>query len=161
MIVVLFIFIIIALIFVLLFNASLKARFIFDTEESDMHLTLLWLPPLFKAIVEMVNARPVFTIIVLNKKVYTKVLKGKKQTFNKRQLLDKVNPEDFIVNAYYGFSDPFTTGIATGVMSMLSGFADIASINHCPDFTSSKDYIYVDATAKINLGSALLNLLRP
>lgn len=150
---------ILALFIFMIFTISLRARFIFDTEDSNMYMTLFWLPPLFKAVVEVTDTKPVLTIIVLNKRLLSKTLKNKKQHLD-TQIIKKVSPQEFVINAYYGFKDPFSTGIATGMFSAISSLVDIASVRHCPDFTASKDYIYVDASAKINLGTALLKLLR-
>jgi hypothetical protein len=150
---------ILALFIILMFTISLRARFIFDTEEPNMYMTLFWLPPLFKAVIEITNTKPVLTLVILKKRLLSKTLRSKKQHLN-TQLIKKVAPKEFVINAYYGFRDPFSTGIATGFLSAISSLADMAAVKHCPDFTASRDYIYVDASAKINIGTALLNLLR-
>ncbi|HEY9063306.1 MAG TPA: hypothetical protein VIO64_22835 [Pseudobacteroides sp.] len=150
---------ILALFIFMIFTISLRARFIFDTEKSNMYMTLFWLPPLFKAVMEIIDTKPVLTVTVLNKRLLSKTLKSKKQHFD-TQIINKVNPQEFVINAYYGFRDPFSTGITTGLLGAISSLVDIATVRHCPDFTASKDYIYVDASAKINLGNALIKLLR-
>ncbi|KNY27531.1 hypothetical protein [Pseudobacteroides cellulosolvens] len=150
---------IIALFIIMLFTISLKARFIFDTEESNMYMTLFWLPPLFKAVLEIVNTAPVLTIIILNKELLSKTLRSKKKSLN-TQLIKQVNPQELVINAYYGFRDPFSTGVATGFLGAISNLTDIASVRHWPDFTAIRDYIYVDASARINVGTALLSYLR-
>lgn len=150
---------ILVLLLILLFTISLRARFIFDTDKSNMYMTLFWLPPLFKAVLEIVNTRLVLTIIVLNKQLISKTLKNKKESLN-TQLIKQISPKEFVINAYYGFSNPFSTGIATGLVGAISSLTDIAVVRHCPDFTAFRDYIYVDASARINVGTALLNFLR-
>ncbi len=159
MIVTVIILVILALFIILLFTISMRARFIFDTEQSNMYMTLFWLPPLFKATLEIIDTAPVLTIIVINKRLTSKTLKSKKKSLN-TQLIRQVNPQEFVINAYYGFRDPFSTGVATGFFGAISSLTDIASVRHWPDFTAFKDYIYVDASARINVGSALLNYLR-
>jgi exo-beta-1,3-glucanase (GH17 family) len=76
------------------------------------------------------------------------------------ELLRLSNPKDINVNVKYGFADPFATGIACGAISMASQFINADSIIQTPDFLSMNDYIYLDATAKVNLGSMLIKYLK-
>ena len=145
---------------ILLFTVSLSVKVVFDTCKTSLCMTLLWLHSAFKALVTIENTKPMVTIYLLNKKIFTKKFKTGKGNFSGLEFLRLVDSRDIHVNAYYGFRDPFTTGITCGAINAASQFINIDSINQVPDFTAGNDYIYLDATAKVNIGSTLLKLSR-
>lgn len=159
---------VILLLIILLFTAALRILFIFDTENANTNVTLLWLPPLLKVILTLENAKPVLTVYIFNKRVYRNTLKSRERSAAKdekyrpgiMELIKITKPNDIHVNAFYGFQDPFATGIACGALNIASQFINIDSIQHAPDFMVENDYIYLDAAAKVNIGSTLVNLYR-
>jgi hypothetical protein len=97
---------------------------------------------------------------LLNRRLFKRRLKSGKSKLNKTEFIKLIDSSGVHVNAYYGFRDPFTTGITCGAFNAALQFINIDSINQMPDFTTVNDYIYIDASAKVNLGSTLLNLSR-
>ncbi len=158
----LIIFIIVVLI-VLLFLFALKIRLVLNTDNSEISVTVLWLYPFIRAFVSIENATPILKIYLFKKQILKRAIKGVINRVKKKhggmELIKISDPKDIHVNVNYGFSDPFTTGIACGVINMASQLINIDSINQTPDFMSSNDYIYLDATAKVNLGSTLFQFL--
>lgn len=148
------------LLIILLFTAALRILLIFDSEKKYMNLTLLWLRSFLKAIVTIEDWKPILTVYLLNKRVYRSAVKAGKGKPNGMKLLKSVKPKDIHINAYYGFQDPFITGVACGAINIASQFISIDSIQQVPDFTAGNDYIYFDATAKVNVGSTIINLFR-
>lgn len=153
--------IIILLVFIaLLFVEVLRVHFVLDTDNSDMKMTVLWFYPLIKVIVTMENNNPELAFYLFNKHLFNKTIKKSKGKSSKMELLKIISPKDVRINTSYGFKDSFTTGITCGAINIVSQFINIESIKHNPDFITVSDYIYLDATAKVNLGTAIINLLK-
>ena len=161
MLLILLIFIIlISLLITLLFTVDLRVKIVFDTCKTNLSMTLLWLNSILKALVTIEDSKPMLTLYLLNRRLFKRRLKTGKSKLNKTNLIKLIDSRDVHVNAYYGFRDPFTTGITCGAFNAASQFINIDSINQIPDFTTENDYIYLDASANVNLGSTLLNLSR-
>ena len=154
-------FMIIAIFILLLFLVALRIKLVFDSDKSDINMTLLWLNSLFKALVTIEDTKPILTLYLFNKRIFKRTFKKGENKPRGMELIKLTNPKDIHVNAYYGFRDPFTTGIACGAINIASQFINIDAINHTPDFMTINDYIYLDATAKVNLGSTLIKLFKP
>lgn len=157
---ILILFIIVAAFILLLFLAALKIKLVFDSDKPDINVTLLWLNPFIRAAITMENYKPVMTLFLFNKKILKRTLEQGKNKHNRMELIKQASIRDVHVNTYYGFRDPFSTGIACGALNIASQFINIDSINNTPDFMASDDYIYFDANAKLNIGSTLIKLLR-
>ncbi len=153
---------IVAFIILLLFANDAKVRIVFDTEQNDMHLTLLWLYPFIKVIGTMENTRPVLNLYLFKKHLFSKALKFKKTAnrIKKTDLIKIIKPKEVSINTSYGFKNPSTTGITCGAVNAASQFINIDSLNNIPDFMAINDYIYLDAEASVNLGASLANLLK-
>jgi len=145
---------------ILLFTVALRVKVVFDTYKTDLNMTLLWLHSFLKALVTIEDTKPMLTLYLLNKRLFKRILKTGKGKLSSMQFVKLIDSKDIHVNAYYGFRDPFTTGITCGAINAASQFINIDSINHVPDFTTENDYIYLDASAKVNLGSTLIRLFR-
>lgn len=63
-------------------------------------------------------------------------------------------------HAFYGFSDPFLTGISSGFSPAVQSAVPNIPIEMTPDFFSDHAYLIVEAESKINPGKTLVNLLR-
>lgn len=157
---ILLIIILVVVITTLLFVHTLRINFVFDTDKTDMNMTLLWLYPLIKIIVTMEDAKPALSFYFFNKHIFKKTIKKGRNRSSGMDLIKITNPKDICITANYGFRDTFTTGITCGAINIASQLINIESIKHNPDFTTENDYIYLDATATINLGTAFINLLR-
>ncbi|HEY8889304.1 MAG TPA: hypothetical protein VIM70_03510 [Clostridium sp.] len=152
--------ILISLLIILLFTVDLRVKIVFDTCKTNLSMTLLWLHSFLKALVTIEESKPMLTLYLLNRRLFKRKLKAGKSKLNKTDLMKLIHSSDVHVNVYYGFRDPFTTGITCGAFTAASQFINIDSINQMPDFTTENDYIYLDASANVNLGSTLLNLSR-
>ncbi len=161
----LYILLAIVLLFIyLLFAAAMQVLFAFNSDKDDIRITVLWLFPFFKAVIALENESPVLAVHIFNKKVYEKKLmqggrQGKKSQFNLK-LIRQVQPWDIHVSAAYGFRDPSVTGIACGAVNIATRLIDIDSIEHNPDFMAEKNYVSINAAAKLNPGATLVNLYR-
>jgi hypothetical protein len=157
----LFLILLAALIFILLlFLAVLRIKLVFDTDKSEINMTLLWLDPFVNAFMTLENTMPVLKVYLFKQLVIERTLSNRGRNKNGGiELVKLSNPKDVHVNVHYGFNDPFTTGITCGAINIASQFLNIASINQIPDFMPENDYIYLDATAKVILGEAVVNLL--
>ncbi|NJD01594.1 MAG: hypothetical protein FIA99_03085 [Ruminiclostridium sp.] len=155
---------IILLFIYLLFAAAMQVLFSFNTDKEDVSITILWLFPFLKAIVTVKNENPILTVFLFKKKVFEKELMpgGHERTKShlSLKLVRQVQPWDIHVNAAYGFRDPSVTGIACGAVNIATRFINIDSIEHSPDFMADKNYISIDAAAKLNPGATLVNLSR-
>ncbi|MDP4094649.1 MAG: hypothetical protein Q8920_14990 [Bacillota bacterium] len=151
---------IVLILIILIFTATLRIKLKFDTVENDVNLTVLWIKPLFKSVITIVNFKPIMNLYIFNKKIMNIKIKGKKGKSKKINILEAANPKDIHVNTRYGFRDPFVTGIAYGAINIVSQFVKVESLDQTPDFLPDDDYIHLDATAEVNLGSTLLRLLK-
>ena len=149
---------IIGIIAILLFTVALRVKIVVDTCKTNSNMTLLWLHSFLKALVTIENTKPMLTMYLLNKKLFKKRIKSGKGKLSGLELVKLVDSRDIHVNTHYGFRDPFTTGITCGAINAASQFINIDSINQMPDFTTENDYIYLDAKAKVNIGSTLIRL---
>jgi hypothetical protein len=156
---------IVGVVAILLFTIELRVKIVFDTCKTNLNMTLLWLHSFIKALVTIEDSRPMLTLYLLNKRLFKRSLfkerlKSSKGKLNGMDFIKVVDSRDVHVNAQYGFRDPFNTGIACGAISAASQFIDIDSINQLPDFTTENDYIYLDAKARVNIGSTLIKLIK-
>ena len=144
----------------LLFTAALKVIVVFDTYRSNLNLTLSWLHSYIKAFITLENSKPMLSLFLLNKKLFKKEIKTGKKKLSNLGYIKYVDSRDVHINALYGFRDPYFTGITCGAVNAALQFINIDSINHNPDFTAENDYIYMDASAKINVGSTLKSMFK-
>lgn len=147
------------LLIVLLFTVKSKIDLVFNTCESDMHVTLLWLYPLFKSVVTRVNGRLSVSIYLFNRKVLTRQIYQKQGPSAGANIIRRLEPTDICIDAQYGFRDPFITGLACSAVTLLSGYFNVKSLNQKPDFLAAYDYIDFDATARLNLGRSIIKLI--
>ena len=155
----------IILIFIyLIFAAAMQVFFTINSQDEDFKIIMLWLYPLLKAVVTLENENIVLKVYLFKKQLLKKELMHKDGKSTKRhfdlRLLKEVQPWDIHLNAAYGFRDPFFTGIACGVINIAAGCLDTASLEHSPDFAADTNYININAGARINPGTALVNIYR-
>jgi hypothetical protein len=157
---------IVLVVIILLFTVALKVKVVVDTCKTNLNMTFLWLHSFLKALVTIEDTKPMVTLYLLNKKLFKRKLKtgkGKdegKGKFSNMDFVKLVDYRDVHVDAQYGFRDPFTTGITCGAINAATQFINIDSINQAPDFATDNDYIYLDARAKVNMGSTLIKFLK-
>lgn len=147
------------IILVLLFNIASKIFVHFDSASTELNFTLLWLYPFLKSVIESENDTFTLSIYIFSKRIFKKQLANHKAQGKNKNLLSKINPTDIHINARYGFSDPYFTGLAFAALNMMPRFLSLESLHQRPDFLVSSDFINIDATAKLNLGRFLLKLV--
>jgi hypothetical protein len=146
---------------ILAFTVALRLVFVLDTDSERINLTLFWLYPFFKADVENNPSGLLLKIFLFKGKVYERPLLSGAGSGNGggARLARMAEPENIRINAEYGFSDPFVTGITCGAISAAADNLDMVSLRQKPDFVSGRDYVQMDATAGINLGNMLVKLI--
>jgi hypothetical protein len=154
--------VIILILIILLFTVALRIKVVLDTYKSNLNMSFLWLHSFLKALVTIEYSKPMLTMYFLNKKLFKRKLKSGSGAgkFSGFDLIKMANPKHVHVNTNYGFRDPYNTGITCGAISMASQLINIDSINQNPDFTAAEDYIHIDASAKVNLGSTIIKLFK-
>jgi predicted membrane protein len=156
-----FIILIVAITFIiLLFVFTLRIKLVIDSDKPEINMSLFWLNPFINAFVNIENTVPMLKVYLFKQLIMKKALKIRKKKYGGMELIKLSDPKDVHVNVQYGFRDPFTTGVTCGVINMASQFINIDSINQTPEFMSDDDYVHLDATAKVNLGSTLIKLIK-
>lgn len=151
--------VLVLLLAILLFTVTSKVNFNFESINSEMNLTLLWLYPLIKSVIVKENNEFALTVYLLNKRIFTKQIKRKQEVSDNKNILRNLNPTDIHVNTQYGFRDPYVTGLTYSAISMISQFFNVESLRQSPDFLTTNDYINLEANAKLNLGNSLMKLI--
>lgn len=158
MVLILTLFALVLLIVVLLFTVNSKINLILDSASSDVHLTLFWLYPLVKSVVRRNGDKLLMTFYLLNKRILSREIStGPK--LPAKSGISRLDPTDIYVEASYGFSDPFVTGLAISAVALAGEFFRVESLQQRPDFLADRDYFSLNATAKLNLGSSLMKLI--
>jgi hypothetical protein len=81
----------------------------------------------------------------------------KKDTYIWLKSLDIYNVE---ADALYGLDNPFSTGLASGLLSMAASFFRVSAINIQPDFFSGKGYLKISAAAEIDMGNTIIEFCK-
>ena len=160
MILISIIFLLVILFCILIYKKKLKLLFIFDTDSENMDLTFFWIYPLLKVEVNIVSKKPVITVFLFRKKIYSNEMKAKKGRPSGLTLARSIKYHHLCITSNYGFQDKFTTGIACGAVNVASKFVDIESFENIPDFMSMNDYIYLKVTTEINILSAISSYIK-
>ncbi|WP_024832250.1 hypothetical protein [Ruminiclostridium josui] len=151
---------ILAILIILLFVVPLKTDFVLDTNNSILQGTALWLHPFIMARFTLEKGNPILNIHVFGKHLLKRTIKKK---FGKGYSIDylrAIAPEDIKVTTHYGFTNPFDTGITCGAVNMVSQLINISTFENQPDFLAENDYIYLNASAKIYIGPAIMKILK-
>ncbi len=141
----------------LIFSVALRVKFIIDTNNSNMNLSFLWLYPFLKVLVMIENEKPMLTVYLFKIKIFRMVVRSQKGKKSSSSLIRLANPTDINITTSYGFKDLYATGVVCGAVNMVRGFINATYIKQYPDFMSNKDYIYLNANAKVNIGTTILN----
>lgn len=145
---------------ILLFKIVLHIRLKYHSNESNINVSLVWLEPFFKTFITIEDLDVYFKLYLFNKLILNRKLKNRKIKSRGLRLIQIAHPQNIHLDVRYGFRDPFMTGISCGLMNFTSEFIDVESMNQVPDFIAQDDYIHLDATANINIGSTLLKMFK-
>lgn len=153
-----FLLIIIVLI-IMLFTFVLKIDFILDTNREIMNISMLWLYPFLKANIFMEQKVPTLEVFIFKMKLFRKNLNNKKKVKSKKGFkMQDIKFQNINLTTHYGFQDKFLVGIVCGFINIASQFFQINYLEQEPDFLASNDYIYLRATASINIMPTIKSL---
>ena len=139
---------------------NLKIKVLVDFNENGISADAYCLYPLFKMRIELENNLPYLYIYLFKNRLYKKPLKSNKGTHQKVDLLKSVNVRNLIINTYYGFSNPFSTGVFSGLLGIANALPVPAYVNQYPDFFASNNYLRIEALGYLNLGDTIKNYVR-
>ena len=141
----------------LIFSVAIRIRFIIDTNNSNLNLSFLWLYPFLKVLVSLEDVKPMLTVYLFKMKVFRMAVKANKGKKSGSNLMQLAKPTEINITTSYGFKDLYATGVVCGAVNMVRGFINATYIKQFPDFMSNKDYIYLNANAKVNIGTTIVN----
>lgn len=141
----------------------------FNSEQlPQMHLMMTWLNPFLKGYITRQDKHTTLEVKLLNKKIFTKELKGKKFNFLD---LKRSNYRDYIhmaksiklhkgkLYASYGFIDPSSTGIICGIIDFISQYINLDELYNNADFFTNYSYFNISAEFEINIGISIVKIL--
>jgi hypothetical protein len=154
----LLILIIVLVVFLMLpLKFRVKANF-----DSSKYISVFFLYPLLRADAEWDGGvMPTLSIYLFKNRVFKKRLRMRKET-DKHPLLwlKSAVITNKKADIYFGMTNPFVTGMASGAFGAISGLIKFDEVNLHPDFFSSEDYVRIIAGAEITLGNTILNYVK-
>jgi len=136
---------------------NLKIRVLVDFSDNGIWTDAYCLYPLLRMRIALDNNVPYLIVYLFKKKIYSKPLKRHEKTHHKLDFLKNVNIQGLIVNAYYGFRDPFSTGIFSGMLGIAKALPVPVHFNQYPDFLASKNFLRIEALGYLKLGKTIKN----
>lgn len=144
-----------------LFDIYSVIAFQLDTDRNDVHLTIRWLYPFFMAKIAMINYSPHLDMFLFNIRIYSKAVKAKtQQKQNPADMMRKLELKDAYANIYYGLDNPFTAGIACGILGYLSASLKNIALTQFPVFVPEHEYIVIQAGSKLNIGKTSVRFIQ-
>lgn len=157
---ILFLIILIILFIMLLLVTVIKVTFLLNTDQEIIALTLFWLYPFLKIKITNEGNPFILTGYLFTIPIIKKQIKANQKKAKQMQLIKKISMENLHIHSSYFFSDPFMTGLACGILGVLSSYFHLHFENK-PNFFSSRDFVYISSSADINIGSTIHNLIKP
>lgn len=148
------------LILIIIFLVTVNIRLEAEIDKLEINIEVLWLEPFIRAFISIKEGLPALKLFLFDRLAYSKKIKRRSKKKVGTELIKYIKLKDIQVNVDYGFADPFTTGIACGVANIASQLVNVDSVVQNPDFVSDNDYMYLTATAKVNVGMVLLNFIK-
>lgn len=142
----------------LLSTIALKIGVLLDTDDEIVRLEASWLKPLFEAEIFMENNMPIIEVFLFRHKIYKRQLKAKRRG-NIINRLWAFSLKDVNMSAKYGFKDKFMVGMFCAAFNFITALINADYIEHTPDFTADNDYIYLKASADLDILSTLKNMV--
>jgi hypothetical protein len=143
----------------MLFNKAAVITFKFNTIQDELFLFFNWFDML-KGKLQMSDYAPFLTVYLFGFKIYSKAVKNTGKKNKKKKLPDyfkSLSIDNSYANIYYGFDDPSSTGITSGIIRILQAYFKGISIAQFPDFIPDKEYVSINAGTKLNIGKTILN----
>jgi hypothetical protein len=152
------------LLFVLMiFYENAQIVMSFNSNDNEMRMLIYWAYPFLKAKanVKVINNTSSLSIYLFNAKIYSKNLeKPKKSSKFVSKYFPTLALDNAHANVYYGFNNPFYTGITSGMFEPFKHFFKDVLISQYPDFLAEKEYICIKAETEINFGKTLVAMIR-
>lgn len=148
---------ILAFVFVL-FEVPSQILCVLDTDRNIFYGVLSWLSPLLKVEFEMVDYSPCLTFYLFHKRIATKTLQ--KRTGKNKYNLKAISLKNSYITLNYGLVNPFSTGIANGIIEAFYSFFHDIYFESIPDFFPDHEYIVVKAKSDLNIGETIINIIR-
>jgi len=155
--VIIIIVLLILLICAIIVAQNLKIRVLVDFSENGVSADAYCLYPLLRMRIGLDNNQPYLIVYLIKIKIYSKPLKKDEETHHKVDFLKNINIRDLIINAYYAFNDPFSTGIFSGMLSIAKALPVPVHFNQYPDFFASNNYLRIEALGYLRLGKTIKN----
>lgn len=165
MMIILYVLLAIFLIFIyLMFAAAMQILFTFNSQSETFKVAFFWLYPFLEGVISLEDENLILTVMLFRKQIFRKELMqgGREKTKGhlSLKLAGQVKPWDIRINVAYGFKDPSATGIACGAINVAASLLDVRSLEQAPDFMPGSNYVNIDAEARINPGTTLVNLYK-
>jgi hypothetical protein len=141
----------------LLFAAAIEIKLLFDTKQGLYDVSFKWLYPFLEIEYEIDEATPMITVFLFEKKIYRHAVKFKKK--KNKGLIKSVDISDVNITTSYGFNNPAFTGVICGLMNIAKSFIDTKTTQY-PDFATTDSYIITNASAKVNAGNTMVNIIK-
>lgn len=150
----------ILLIAALIIAQNLKIRVLVDFGENGISANAYFLYPFLEMRIQLENNLPYLNIYLFKLRCYKRALRRNIDTHEKVNLLKYIKIRDLVVNTYYGFNDPFSTGIFSGMLGIAKALPVTAHVNQYPDFFASNNYLRIEALGYLKLGKTIKNYVR-
>jgi hypothetical protein len=147
----------------LLFFKPMDVTLLLNTNQDQISIKLNWIESLLTAKVQINPGASVLSIFLFKNRIYSKPLHPKKQKKrNKLTFVDylySLSLQKMYASIYYGFKDPFDTGITSGILQFIEQTFQGVLIKQYPDFIPGKEYIIINAGAELNLGKTMIAMM--
>ncbi len=147
--------IIVVFIFVL---QRLKIKILINLSENAIFADIFCLYPFLNIRLDIEENRPILLVNILKMQVYRKPLHIKKNRY-KTSLLRHARFEGMEISTYYGLGNPFSTGMFAGLLGMAKSLPFPIQFNHYPDFFAASEYLRINASVYLKLGTTIKNYM--
>jgi hypothetical protein len=157
---IIFLVLLLLLVAAFIISQNLKITALVDFSENGVSADAYCLYPMLRMHFELENNTLCLSIYVFKIKVYKNPLRRNEDSQHKAVFLRSVSISDLVVNTYYGFNDPFSTGFFSGLLGITKVLPFPVQINQYPDFFPTSNYLRIEASGYLNLGNTIKNMLK-
>lgn len=147
--------IIVVIIFVM---QRLKIKILINLSENAITADVFCLYPFLNIRLDIEENRPILLVNILKMRVYRKPIHIKKNR-HKTSLIRYADFENMQISTYYGLGNPFVTGMFTGLLGMAKALPFPVQLNHYPDFFAANEYLRIDVSGYLKLGTTIKNYM--
>jgi hypothetical protein len=167
MIILWFVLLLAALLFIAVFTKPVHVFFHLDSSEMDMRAWFKWL--FVRAEADVIDYKVHLEVYLAGWRVFSDVLKKKGRQdrtthmSTSAQYASKFNAldlHDTRVRMSYGFNEPQFTGIFCAAGCFIDTLLQDAEIEQYPDFLPDSEFLKIEAETNVNAGKTLLNMVQ-